>query len=93
MVLTDDHPNDIYALVQQGNMFAVRLWLDNVTNDIHERYVFVREVLRMSHRHFHLCSDEHGFTLLHWASWHGSLPIVQLLLERGARINAINRGE
>ena len=38
-------------------------------------------------------SDEHGFTLLHWASWYGHLSIVQLLLQQGARVNAVNRGK
>ncbi len=38
-------------------------------------------------------SDEHGFTLLHWAAWYGRLSAVQLLLQRGARVNAVNRGE
>jgi ankyrin repeat protein len=38
-------------------------------------------------------SDEHGFTLLHWAAWYGRLSIVQLLLQRGVRVNAVNRGK
>ncbi|CAF0722202.1 unnamed protein product [Didymodactylos carnosus] len=38
-------------------------------------------------------SDEHGFTLLHWASWNGRLPIVLLLVQRGARVNAVNKSD
>ncbi|CAF4526039.1 unnamed protein product [Rotaria socialis] len=66
--------DDIYSLIRQNNTYAVRLWLDNTANDIHQ-------------------SDEHGFTLLHWAAWYGRLSIVQLLLQRGARTNAVNRGD
>lgn len=65
---------DVFSLIQQNNLFAVRLWLDNPTNDVH-------------------LSDEHGFTLLHWACKHGRLSIVQSLIERGVRINAVNRGK
>lgn len=65
---------DVFSLIQQNNLFAVRLWLDNPTNDVHQ-------------------SDEHGFTLLHWACKHGRLSIVQSLIERGVRINAVNRGK
>ncbi|UJR14780.1 hypothetical protein I4U23_001768 [Adineta vaga] len=73
MVLINEN-DDIYSLIRQNNTFAVRLWLDNTTNDIYQ-------------------SDEHGFTLLHWAVWYGRLPIVQLLLQRHARVNAVNRGD
>ncbi|CAF2525171.1 unnamed protein product [Rotaria sp. Silwood2] len=73
MVVINEN-DDIYSLIRQNNTYAVRLWLDNITNDIHQ-------------------SDEHGFTLLHWAAWYGCLSIVQLLLQRGARINAVNRGD
>ena len=71
MVILNEN-EDIYSLIRQNNTFAIRLWLDNPTNDIHQ-------------------SDEHGFTLLHWAAWYGRLSIVQLLLSRNARVNAVNR--
>ncbi|CAF0817952.1 unnamed protein product [Adineta ricciae] len=73
MVLLNEN-EDIYQLIRQNNTYAVRLWLDNTTNDIHQ-------------------SDEHGFTLLHWAVWYGRLLIVQLLLQRNVRVNAVNRGD
>lgn len=36
MVLLNEN-EDICLLIRQNNTFAVRLWLDNVTNDIHQR--------------------------------------------------------
>ncbi|VDM97206.1 unnamed protein product [Thelazia callipaeda] len=37
--------------------------------------------------------DDHAFSLLHWASKEGHLTIVELLLSRGARVNATNMGD
>ncbi|KAI6214849.1 hypothetical protein M3Y94_00316700 [Aphelenchoides besseyi] len=37
--------------------------------------------------------DDHAFSLLHWASKEGHLSIVELLLARGARVNATNMGD
>ncbi|CAG0913637.1 unnamed protein product [Notodromas monacha] len=37
--------------------------------------------------------DDHGFSPLHWASWSGHGSIVDLLIKRGARVNATNRGD
>lgn len=39
------------------------------------------------------CSDDHGFSPLHWASKEGHTKIAELLIQRGARINATNRGD
>jgi integrin-linked kinase len=38
-------------------------------------------------------SDDHAFSLLHWASREGQLSIVDMLLARGARVNATNMGD
>ncbi|GLH04266.1 hypothetical protein R5R35_002258 [Gryllus longicercus] len=37
--------------------------------------------------------DDHGFSPLHWASKEGHQKIVDMLMLRGARINATNRGD
>lgn len=37
--------------------------------------------------------DEHRFSLLHWAAREGQINIVDLLVLRGARINATNLGD
>uniref|UniRef100_A0A913HX29 Protein kinase domain-containing protein n=1 Tax=Strongyloides stercoralis TaxID=6248 RepID=A0A913HX29_STRER len=37
--------------------------------------------------------DDHAFSLLHWASKEGHFAIVDLLLSRGARVNATNMGD
>lgn len=37
--------------------------------------------------------DDHAFSLLHWASREGQLSIVDMLLVRGARVNATNMGD
>jgi len=42
----------------------------------------------LSHRR-----DDHGFSPLHWAAKEGHLKIVEMLVQRGARINSTNRGD
>lgn len=37
--------------------------------------------------------DDHGFSPLHWSCKEGYLKIVEMLLQRGARVNATNRGD
>ncbi|XP_050415633.1 integrin-linked protein kinase isoform X1 [Patella vulgata] len=37
--------------------------------------------------------DDHRFSLLHWASREGRANIVDMLIQRGARINATNMGD
>jgi len=36
MVIINENNDDIYSLIRQNNTFAIRLWLDNITNDIHQ---------------------------------------------------------
>lgn len=36
-------------------------------------------------------SDDHGFSLLHWACWEGRLSICEMLLNRGAKVNSVNK--
>ena len=37
--------------------------------------------------------DDHRFSLLHWAAREGRDNIVDMLIKRGARINATNMGD
>ncbi|ESN94756.1 hypothetical protein HELRODRAFT_115085 [Helobdella robusta] len=37
--------------------------------------------------------DGHGFSLLHWACMEGKTNIVEMLLNRGVRVNATNMGD
>lgn len=38
-------------------------------------------------------SDDHGFSPLHWSSKEGHIKLVEMLIQRGVRINATNRGD
>lgn len=40
-----------------------------------------------------LISDDHGFSPLHWCCKEGHTKLAELLISRGARINATNRGD
>lgn len=37
--------------------------------------------------------DDHGFSPLHWCCKEGHLKLAELLVSRGARVNATNRGD
>ncbi|XP_070553888.1 scaffold protein ILK-like [Ptychodera flava] len=37
--------------------------------------------------------DDHGFSLLHWAAMEGRTHIVDMLIQRGAKINITNMGD
>ncbi|OON15692.1 ankyrin repeat protein, partial [Opisthorchis viverrini] len=64
----------VIAHVREGNLQEVRLWLDDIENDVNQ-------------------GDEHRFSLLHWAAREGRLAVVDLLVMRGARVNATNMGD
>ncbi|CAH8554461.1 unnamed protein product [Heterobilharzia americana] len=64
----------VIAHVREGNLHEVKLWLDDIENDVNQ-------------------GDEHRFSLLHWAAREGQRNIVDLLVIRGARINATNMGD
>lgn len=40
-----------------------------------------------------LFSDDHGFSPLHWLAKEGHTKLVEMLLQRGARVNATNMGD
>ena len=42
---------------------------------------------------YNFSRDDHRFSLLHWAAREGWTNIVDLLIGRGARINATNMGD
>lgn len=42
---------------------------------------------------FFLSSDDHGFSPLHWLAKEGHTKLVEMLLQRGARVNATNMGD
>ncbi|KAK4336857.1 hypothetical protein RND71_043406 [Anisodus tanguticus] len=64
---------DIYQWCRDGNSLQVRVWLDEIKNDMN-------------------AGDDHGFSPLHWAAKEGHLFIVQMLLNKGAMVNATNMG-
>lgn len=37
--------------------------------------------------------DDHGFSPLHWCAKEGHYKLVEMLLQRGARVNATNMGD
>lgn len=37
--------------------------------------------------------DDHGFSPLHWCAKEGHTKLVEMLLTRGARVNATNMGD
>lgn len=39
------------------------------------------------------CRDDHGFSPLHWCAKEGHTKLVEMLLQRGARVNATNMGD
>jgi len=52
----------------------------------------VKNWLNTNENDFNQC-DDHGFSLLHWACWDGRYSIVELLVNRGVKLNATNKCE
>jgi ankyrin repeat protein len=42
MVILNDN-DDIHSLIRQNNIFAIRCWLDNTKNDVHQRLIKMQE--------------------------------------------------
>uniref|UniRef100_A0A915PWB9 Protein kinase domain-containing protein n=2 Tax=Spirurina TaxID=6274 RepID=A0A915PWB9_9BILA len=72
---------DVFGWVREGNTFQVRVWLDDTEHDLNIGLFM------------NFFSDDHAFSLLHWASKEGHVAIAELLLSRGARVNATNMGD
>lgn len=49
--------------------------------------------MKVSKLKVHFFSDDHAFSLLHWASKEGHVSIADMLLARGARVNTTNMGD
>ena len=88
--------DDVFVMIRDGNAIGVRNWLDTIENDFNLGYIPPRNianyyqlniVLKPSIFYFR---DDHGFSLLHWACWDGRVSIVEMLVNRGAKINSIN---
>lgn len=43
--------------------------------------------------YFRFDRDDHGFSPLHWCAKEGHTKLVEMLLQRGARVNATNMGD
>ena len=88
--------DDIFTHVREGNALKVRVWLDDTENDLNQGY---EDGLDMFDVIFNfafivlICRDDHRFSLLHWAAREGWSNIVDILISRGARINATNMGD
>lgn len=79
----------MFGWVKEGNAFQVRVWLDDSEHDLNIGYFWGFGWLN----NFSISSDDHAFSLLHWASKEGHISIVEMLLVRGARVNATNMGD
>lgn len=90
--------DDVFVMIRDGNAIGVRNWLDTIENDFNLGY---SSILPRNIANYHQLNialkpsivyfrDDHGFSLLHWACWDGRVSIVEMLVNRGAKINSIN---
>lgn len=97
---------DIFQWCREGIAMQVRVWLDDTEHDMNQGWVKCRihvaavkwaECFRRQTfsplDFFYVSRDDHGFSPLHWAAKEGHLKIVEMLVQRGARINSTNRGD
>ena len=78
----------MYSIPGPISSSIIRIWSELGTI----RNLVLRPTLIPLHDLFS-CSDDHRFSLLHWACREGRSNIVDMLIVRGARINATNLGD
>ncbi|KAE9417909.1 hypothetical protein Angca_003262, partial [Angiostrongylus cantonensis] len=71
----------------------VPIIMEDVFGWVREGNAFQVRVWLDDHEHDLNVGDDHAFSLLHWASKEGHVSIVEMLLSRGARVNATNMGD
>lgn len=84
---------DVFGWVREGNAFQVRVWLDDHEHDLNVGCASAPFAPSCSFIESLRCSDDHAFSLLHWAAKEGHVSIAEMLLSRGARVNATNMGD
>ena len=83
-------PADIFHLSKKGDsVMSIKLWLDNTENDVNQVISPIFNVVVTILPKV----DDHWFTPLHWAARYGHKQVVELLIDRGARVSAKNRGD
>ncbi|ETN76257.1 ankyrin repeat protein [Necator americanus] len=71
----------------------VPIIMEDVFGWVREGNAFQVRVWLDDHEHDLNVGDDHAFSLLHWASKEGHVSIAEMLLSRGARVNATNMGD
>ncbi|GMR42810.1 hypothetical protein PMAYCL1PPCAC_13005 [Pristionchus mayeri] len=71
----------------------VPIIMEDVFGWVREGNAFQVRVWLDDHEHDLNVGDDHAFSLLHWAAKAGHTIIVEMLLGRGARVNATNMGD
>ncbi|VDL70010.1 unnamed protein product [Nippostrongylus brasiliensis] len=71
----------------------VPIIMEDVFGWVREGNAFQVRVWLDDHEHDLNVGDDHAFSLLHWAAKEGHVSIAEMLLSRGARVNATNMGD